>query len=164
MAKTVFSLECENGFKRWQNKCYLYLEVEKEWNRTECSYWSSKSKLVSIHSQDENDYVESLFNYKSGLSAWTGGYLNPSTGAWAWIDGSAFDYSNWATGEPTGSAPKSIMMYGRAGPEPGKWNDEHPTAECTYEPTTDTTECTTKVAGFVCSYNLFDNIETVPFL
>ena len=137
-------LECENGFKRWQNKCYLYIEQEQDWDgaKDACSYWSSKSQLVSIHNLGENEYIYSLFNYKNGLNAWTGGYLNPDTGVWAWLDGSTFDYSNWASGEPTGEAPQNIMMYGRAGPEPGKWADEPPS---------------NKVFGYVCSYNLLEN-------
>ena len=93
---------------------------------------------MTIQSQDENDYVQSLFNYKDGLNVWIGGYLT-STGAWAWKDGSVFNYSNWASGYPKGAAPRSIMMYGRAGSEPGKWIDEAPT---------------TLVTGSVCSYNL----------
>ena len=52
---------------------------------------------------------------------------------------SSFDYSNWATIEPTGAAPQSIKMYGRAGLEPGKWTNEAPT---------------TRIVGFVCSYYL----------
>ena len=72
------------------------------------------------------------------VTAWIGGYKT-STGAWAWKDGSVFAYSNWASGEPNGAAPQSIMMYGRAGSEPGKWIGEYPI---------------TCVHGYVCSYNL----------
>ena len=138
-------LECENGFKKWQNKCYLYIETEQDWDEAKdgCSYWSSKSQLVSIQSQEENDYVYSLFDYKNGLNAWLGGYLNPNTGAWAWLDGSTFDFPNWAPGEPVEPVEplEAIMMYGRAGPEPGEWAAEPPS---------------TKIVGYVCSYNLFE--------
>ena len=87
---------------------------------------SGRATLTSIHSQEENEHVYSLFSYKAGLNAWLGGYLD-STGAWAWLDGSPFDYSNWATGAPNETAPQRIMMYGKTGSEPEKWNTEAPT-------------------------------------
>ena len=99
----------------------------------------SKATLVSIQSQEENDHVYSLFNYKNGLNAWIGGYEIGNTGAWAWQDGSVFDYSNWNTGEPNNVNPgESIYMYGRDGPQPGKWNDAN----------------TNFKSGYVCSYYL----------
>ena len=126
---------------KWQNKCYLWIEQSNDWDDDgeKCRYWDSKATLVSIQSQEENDHVYSLFDYKNGLIAWIGGY-ETSTGAWAWKDGSVFAYSNWASGEPnyvnTGQA---IYMYGRAGPQPGSWDD---------------TISTTFQTGMVCSYYL----------
>ncbi len=108
----------------------MFVEFNQTWEgaNTLCGSASSgKATLVSIQSQDENDHVESLFNYKDGLIAWLGGYLT-STGSYAWLDGSTFEYSNWATGEPIGETPQSIMMYGRSGSQPGKWSAEPPAA------------------------------------
>ena len=118
----------------------MHLEINDDWDDDgeHCRYWDSKATLVSIQSQDENDYVYSLFNYKNGLNAWIGGYKT-STGAWAWQDGSVFEYSNWASGEPNGAAPQSIMMYGRGGSQAGRWNDEAPR---------------TRINGYVCAYYL----------
>ena len=105
-----------------------------------------RATLVSIHSQEENDFVESLFNYKNGLNAWIGGYTSPAN--WNWQDGSVFDYTNWAAGteyKPIGFID-GIMMNGRAGSqpgnsleEPGKWINKDPN---------------TQVTGLVCAYNL----------
>ena len=104
--------------------------------------------LVSIHSQEENDFVESLFSHKDGLNAWIGGYSTPPhcennelyCKPWYWRDGSDFDYYNFARGSHW--KPKSvngIMMYGRSGSNPGKWINKDPN---------------TQVTGFVCSHNL----------
>ena len=117
----------------------MYIEKRDPWeaaNTLCCSASRGKADLVSIQSQDENDHVESLFNYKDGLNAWLGGYLT-SNGSYAWRDGSTFEYSNWATVEPNGGTPHSIMMYGRAGAQPGKWIAEPPTAG---------------ISGFVCAH------------
>ena len=103
-----------------------------------------RATLVSIHSQEENDFVESLFNYKNGLNAWIGGYSSPTNSKWH--DGSVFDYSNWASDterKPIGFM--GIMMYGRAGSQPGKWINK---------------DLNTRVTGLVCSHNL--KKERVP--
>ena len=107
-----------------------------------------ETTLVSIHSQEENDFVESLFNHKDGLNAWIGGYSTPPhcennelyCKPWYWRDRSVFDYYNFARGSQW--KPKSwnvFMMYGRAGSQPGKWINKDPN---------------TQVTGFVCSHNL----------
>ena len=66
----------------------MFVEFNQTWEGaiTLCGSASSgRATLVSIQSQDENDHVESLFNYKDGLNAWLGGYLT-------WLDGSTFEY------------------------------------------------------------------------
>ena len=100
-------------------------------------------KLDSIKSEQLTRPFEVLVSLLRGslvqrVTAWIGGYKT-STGAWAWKDGSVFAYSNWASGEPNGVAPQSIMMYGRGGSEAGRWNDEAPR---------------TRITGYVCSYCL----------
>ena len=92
---------------------------------------------MSIHSQEENEFVESLFNYKDGLNAWIGGYSTLAN--WAWQDGSVFVYTNWARGTEWKPPSGFIMMYGRAGSQPGKWINKHPN---------------TQVTGLVCAHNL----------
>ena len=120
----------------------MFVEAKYHWNNAirHCRDSSEgKATLASIHSQEENNYIESLFDYKDGLNAWIGGYVN-SDGNWAWIDGSAWTgYTNFAKNEPNGLPPQSIMMYGRAAEEPFKWNDEAPSMA--------------EFNGLVCSYS-----------
>ena len=54
----------------------MFVEFQTSWEgaNTLCGDASGgKATLTSINSQDENDHVESLFNYKNGLTAWIGG-------------------------------------------------------------------------------------------
>lgn len=54
--------------------------------------------MASIHSQDENNFVNSLSSGKE--EQWIG-LTNHNSGAWKWIDKSALrKYKNWAAGEP----------------------------------------------------------------
>merc|ERR1719362_175735 len=134
-------IECSPGFTKWQNKCYQYIETPNDWDDDgeNCRSLHSKATLVSIQNQDENNHVYSLFNYKDGLNAWIGGYEIGNTKVWAWQDGSLFAYSNWASDEPNNvDGSEAIYMYGRTGPQPGRWNDAG----------------TSVRIGYVCSYYL----------
>lgn len=53
--------------------------------------------LVSIHSQEENDFVTGLLNPSSWLT-WTGGYDCEANEGCKWFDNTAFNYTNWAPG------------------------------------------------------------------
>ncbi|CAJ0952902.1 unnamed protein product, partial [Mesorhabditis belari] len=63
---------------------------------------SRKSHLVSIHSQEENDFVWKLAkNVHSNWEFWIGLKRNPNKGnAFEWTDGSSVDFTNWMVGEP----------------------------------------------------------------
>ena len=103
----------------------MYVEAEHTWEGANalCGQASNgKASLASIHSQDENNHVLSLFNNKAGINAWIGGSIT-ADGSGSWIDGSAIDYTNWASGEPNGNAAQAIFMCGMDYPltSPGKW-------------------------------------------
>ena len=51
---------------------------------------------------------------------WVGGYDEPKEGAWRWIDGTPWGYTNWYSGQPdnNGGAEDCMVID-----ETGKWND-----------------------------------------
>ena len=65
-----------------------------------------------------------------GTGYWLGGF-QPSgssepSGGWTWVTGEAFNYANWANGEPnnTGGGENSLEMYAYANLLVlGRWND-----------------------------------------
>ncbi|CAJ0916039.1 unnamed protein product, partial [Mesorhabditis belari] len=63
---------------------------------------SQKGHSVSIHSQEENDFVQKLAkNFTSSLVFWIGMKRNPNKeNAFEWTDGSSVDFTNWKVGEP----------------------------------------------------------------
>ena len=87
--------------------------------------------LVTIRSQEENDFVLSLLPGVPFNGTWIGGYeLNGVEGDWHWVSGEPWDYTNWnpGTGEPNnglGNAEEdAVNLWGTGSGFPaGKWND-----------------------------------------
>lgn len=52
--------------------------------------------LTSIHSDEENQYINNL----CGGDCWFGLNRIGDSNSWQWVDGTPFDYSNWADGQP----------------------------------------------------------------
>ena len=139
-----------HGFKYWNGKCYTFIKSKLDWEgaNDQCKDVSDgKATLVSIHSQEENDYVLSLFIDKGDmLAVWIGGIITyPYVGKGTWIDGTPWNFTNWYPGEPNGEqwgngSPEAVGMYGTYdGKTPGTWNDvskgvKLPGLVCSYQP------------------------------
>ena len=67
------------------------------------SFQGVPGHLATINDQAENDFLATTF----GVRAWVGGVQDTTSpsfsepdGGWSWITGEAFNYANWAPGEP----------------------------------------------------------------
>ena len=77
-------------------------------------------ELVSVHSTEEQQFVEGL----AGLTSfWIGLRRDPMSPAnWVWSDGTPRDYNNWGSGEPnSGGTEDCVEMKDYAGQL--EWND-----------------------------------------
>ena len=118
--------ECDvnDGWVMFKSYCYKYIAIIKTWQdaKTYCS--SLNSKLLTIHSQVENDFAHSLIP-EDGKDIWVGANDLAVDGVWVWEDGIAWgSYTGWATdsSEPNGgSSENCVMMY--KSEKPGLWND-----------------------------------------
>ena len=77
---------------------------------------------ISIHSEYELKFAQSLSGHANtwlGAGLANGGGPDAITG-WTWVDGSSFNFVNWADGEPSGPADteQCIEMWTN-----GLWND-----------------------------------------
>lgn len=78
---------------------YCYRKV------TDCDSWSASqgtcatkaANLPSIHSHEENVYVQSLHG---GEHSWLGLTDVNSEGTFVWSDGTSFDFDHWAKNQP----------------------------------------------------------------
>ena len=73
--------------------------------------------LASIHSAEENAFVRSRV---AGGGIWVGVTDQVNEGVWVNLDGTPFDYSNWAAGEPNNQGDEDAVIMGTD----GAWNDK----------------------------------------
>ncbi len=79
-------------------------------------------KLASIHNAAENEFVTTVA-FARRQTRWYIGALDwPDEGEFMWVDGTPFDYENWADGEPNnnGNAEDCVLFGHRNTPQ---WND-----------------------------------------
>ncbi|CAJ0923738.1 unnamed protein product, partial [Mesorhabditis belari] len=84
---------------------------------------SRKGHLVTIHSQEENDFVWKLAkNVQPFHGFWIGLKRNPNKeNAFEWMDGSSVDFTNWGVGHP------SSYTHTYLSSDNGKWRVYAPT-------------------------------------
>ena len=82
--------------------------------------------LASIKSREELQFIQQQI---CGQPAWIGAVRHgsgngPGAANWRWSDGTQWEFTNWAGGEPNnaGGREDRVQMYGQ---HDGKWNDIH---------------------------------------
>ncbi len=103
---------------------HLYMVFEKNltWNEAEAYCESLGGHLITITSEEEQNFITEVLKQCTNSYYWTGGFLNGSS--WEWVTGEPFVYENWATGEPnnSGGVETKIHLYTKS-THRGKWND-----------------------------------------
>ncbi|KAK0420365.1 hypothetical protein QR680_014636 [Steinernema hermaphroditum] len=103
----------KNGFQTFADgndnkyRCVNYYNVSLDFNGGKEFCAKKGAKLASIHSKDDND-VLGMFTFQGG-AYWLGGQDANNNGTWTWQDGSHFDYSNWAAGQPSTESGKNCL-------------------------------------------------------
>jgi len=105
--------------------CFKYIEQRKTWTDARNTCRDLDGDLFSIHSQEENDFVQSRASRGNGYDSWIG--LNDLTteGIFQWSDGSAVGYTNWRANQPNGGEGQNCVA---ASYTDGKWYDN----DCEY--------------------------------
>merc|ERR1712142_419035 len=95
----TFQENCPDGWMLFEGKCYGHPKDRKlNWTDAEsfCQSWSTGSHLASIHSAEEQKFVQTTFPQHM----WLGGSDKAKDGTWVWSDGTPWDYSDWSSGQP----------------------------------------------------------------
>lgn len=92
------------------------------------TYQGLRGHLVTITSQEENDFIVNSLGGDLIREKWTGAYQinhnNEPAGSWVWITGEAWSYTNWQAEEPNnlGNVEHTMSFKGLGYPL-GSWND-----------------------------------------
>lgn len=110
---------------------YKIYDIGMTWDEAKSYCENLGGHLVTITTQDEQDFLSNLIINSSKKNLWLGAEL--INGEFKWITQEPFVYTNWNGGEPNNvfNSQNTIMMYTYSGTNnngyrisPGKWNDE----------------------------------------
>ncbi|XP_034146254.1 uncharacterized protein LOC109615082 isoform X3 [Esox lucius] len=111
---------CPAGWHQNGHRCFSFYPVWATWVSAE-SYCSQRGgNLASVHSPDQQVFIQDLVRKHTDQPVWIGGYNVAQEGVWLWSDGSAFeDFPREE--EPRYSGHKNCMELHTGG---GRgWND-----------------------------------------
>jgi len=87
---TTTAVSCPGQWTEFEGSCYRHFaDREYYWTTADALCLSEGARLTSIHSEAENDFLNSL---AGGNSYWIGGY--PRDSSWVWSDFSEYDYKH----------------------------------------------------------------------
>ncbi|XP_028447190.1 galactose-specific lectin nattectin [Perca flavescens] len=128
---------CPHGWRHCGSRCFSYNAGPKNWIDGEFFCISTGGNLASIHSAEEHEFIRHYIREVTGTdkNAWIGGHDGVKEGTFLWTDGSKFDFTSFATGEPNdfGAGEDCVVMNFNG----NNWND----GSCDNE------------AAFICSKN-----------
>ncbi|KAF4100606.1 galactose-specific lectin nattectin-like [Onychostoma macrolepis] len=124
---TVFSMgnaevnsfkKCPYGWRNFGVKCYKFFSQGVNWVTAEKSCLSLDANLASVHNKIEHDFLLSLL--PSSTRCWFGSHDGNHEGEWLWTDGSPFDYTLWAPGQPDNLHTENCGEFNF---DYNRWND-----------------------------------------
>ena len=110
-SKTTSIVESLNGHD------YLLIEEYKTWIEAKIDCKSRGGHLVTISSQEENDFVMNLIKSDS---VWIGFTDESIEGSWQWVTGESVTYTNWSQDEPNDDSGEENYAEMDSS---GYWND-----------------------------------------
>uniref|UniRef100_A0A8C1US38 C-type lectin domain-containing protein n=1 Tax=Cyprinus carpio TaxID=7962 RepID=A0A8C1US38_CYPCA len=93
--------KCPYGWTNFGVRCFKLFSQEVNWVTAERKCQSLDANLASVHSKIEHDFLLSLLP-SSAARCWFGLHDGEQEGEWLWTDGTPFDYTHWAPGQPDG--------------------------------------------------------------
>ena len=115
-----------DGWKGFNNYCYKHVQDLKTWDNAKTDCVAAGSYLVTIHSEEEQDFVSSIIPVN--VDVWMGGNDLATEGDWVWEDGKPWGvYTKWRPGEPNNYQDNEdcLLMVERE----KTWNDKECSAQ-----------------------------------
>ncbi|XP_078792915.1 uncharacterized protein eslec isoform X27 [Oryzias latipes] len=103
---------CPDDWTRFGQQCFIFINSPKTWAEAEAYCQFDGSNLASIHSYEENHFLQSLTRADTHNfpQAWIGGTDTMHFGLWTWSDGSRFLYENWSYKGKDGDADRCLKI------------------------------------------------------
>ncbi len=101
---------------------YAIYDIGYNWDISKKFCEEYNGHLVTIESQEEQNFIESLLRYGKRRFYFIGGKrMDNKKEEWEWVTGEEFDYVNWGNNEPNNTAECFSIIDNDE--EFGKWND-----------------------------------------
>ena len=152
--KDLFDVEEYNGHY------YAVIDEGMDWRDADEYCRNHGGHLVTINSPAEQKFVQGIVFVNGKRNCyWLGGYQSLTKGdKWYWVDGSPFEYTNWAVEQPDNLRETSLMMYRNPNPlsdsSLGEWNDLASNGTYATEPFFGLNNF-----GFVCEWDSRDKVR-----
>ncbi|XP_042560807.1 ladderlectin-like [Clupea harengus] len=93
---------CPQHWTPYGTRCFQFVSTARTWAESESHCVAMGGNLASVHSIAEYSFIQELIRKRTqgAPRTWIGGYDAAQEGLWFWSDGSRFDYTNWAPGQP----------------------------------------------------------------
>ncbi|XP_033980586.1 lactose-binding lectin l-2-like [Trematomus bernacchii] len=116
---------CPQFWSAFNCRCYKYISTHLAWADAELHCVSLGGNLVSIRSQEEENFVKTLIKSFDPAQGYTWNGLNDihKEGRWMWSDGCAAKFVSWSSGQPTNYGGNEHCVHTNFG-SVKKWNDE----------------------------------------
>ncbi len=107
------------------NRKYILFENENTlmWHEAKLYCEQLGGYLVTVTSEEEQETIKSLISKYDKTAYYLGGTDAKTEGAWEWVTGEKWEYTNWSADEPNNNNEKEhyLGIYGEA--YDYKWND-----------------------------------------
>ncbi|XP_050730814.1 C-type mannose receptor 2-like [Eriocheir sinensis] len=114
------------AWQRFGAHCYSVVGAEEPlpWWEAQRRCVEEGADLVSIHSLEENYWLQEKVMSLGVSAVWTGGRVWAQEEGYRWMDASPLAFSNWAPGEPNNVHDQEdcLALYTR---RQGYWNDQN---------------------------------------
>ena len=104
------------------NHCYKRYDDTISWHVAKAHCESEGGYLVTITSQDEQDFVFDELVSFSPNNCWIGATDEAEEGKWQWFNEEKWKYDNWSTGQPDNC--DDLEHYGAISNTDGTWQDK----------------------------------------
>jgi len=124
-ATTIQMAQATDGATYFEGSYYQVFDVSMTWYEAKTFAENLGGHLVTITSQEEQEFINELLKAAPAGQYWIGLYYDSG---WNWVTGEAFDFSNWSEGQPDSYGYGE--PYGGTGnidlwwiTDIGRWND-----------------------------------------